>query len=229
MRFHHHHHHGGGAAAAGRYVAMREMLMGAARAGLPPSLLLSDRDFTADDYELLCRLDDTVENRKGAAAADVAALPVEVRRCWLACCLALVCTPPRKLFCADVPRQATAAAFPAAGGRAAMSSGHSSVRVRVPGLALAAGLCMPVHARAVSPLAPCFPQCGGRGRHHYVHLHAPPRLRPPTSAPLTASDTPPKPHGLTACCRWCGRSGGSRTARPRRAASAWKTSRWATR
>lgn len=31
----------------------------------------------ADDYEALCRLDDTVENRKGAAATTIEALPTQ--------------------------------------------------------------------------------------------------------------------------------------------------------
>jgi hypothetical protein len=47
---------------------------------LPPHLLFSDRDFTADDYELLCRLDDTVENRKGASQQDIDDLPTLVSR-----------------------------------------------------------------------------------------------------------------------------------------------------
>lgn len=43
----------------------------------------SDRDFTADDYEALCRLDENVENRKGATRAEINALPTEVSIC---CC-----------------------------------------------------------------------------------------------------------------------------------------------
>ncbi len=56
----------------------QELLLGALRSGLPPSLLLSDRDFTPDDYEALCRLDETVENRKGASQQEVDALPTQV-------------------------------------------------------------------------------------------------------------------------------------------------------
>ncbi|GMH33463.1 hypothetical protein BSKO_01297 [Bryopsis sp. KO-2023] len=41
-------------------------MMGMARSGLPPHLLFTDRDFTGEDYEFLCRLDEGVENRKGA-------------------------------------------------------------------------------------------------------------------------------------------------------------------
>ncbi|GLC64641.1 hypothetical protein PLESTF_000187800 [Pleodorina starrii] len=57
--------------------AMREQLVAAQRAGIPPHLLLSDRDFTPEDYELLCRLDERVENRKGAKDEQLAALPTE--------------------------------------------------------------------------------------------------------------------------------------------------------
>ena len=46
--------------------SIHEALAGAARAGLPPHILFSDRDFTADDYEMLCKLDDSVESRKAA-------------------------------------------------------------------------------------------------------------------------------------------------------------------
>ncbi|CAD7700453.1 unnamed protein product [Ostreobium quekettii] len=50
----------------GGMVSMHEAVMGIARSGLPPHLLFTDRDFTPDDYEWLCRLDEGVENRKGA-------------------------------------------------------------------------------------------------------------------------------------------------------------------
>lgn len=33
---------------------------------LPPSMLFSDRDFGADDYEALLALDEGIDNRKGA-------------------------------------------------------------------------------------------------------------------------------------------------------------------
>lgn len=56
---------------------MREMVAGLQRAGLPPSMLFSDRDFTADDYDMLCRLDETVESRKGASTAEIEALPIQ--------------------------------------------------------------------------------------------------------------------------------------------------------
>lgn len=46
-------------------VALQSM-MGIARSGLPPHLLFTDRDFTGDDYEWLCQLDEGLENRKGA-------------------------------------------------------------------------------------------------------------------------------------------------------------------
>ncbi|EFJ50448.1 hypothetical protein VOLCADRAFT_73771 [Volvox carteri f. nagariensis] len=57
---------------------MREQILAAQRAGIPAHLLLSDRDFTPEDYELLCRLDEQVENRKGAKDEQLAALPTEV-------------------------------------------------------------------------------------------------------------------------------------------------------
>jgi hypothetical protein len=37
-----------------------------AQSRLPPSMLFSDRDFTADDYEALLALDEGIDNRKGA-------------------------------------------------------------------------------------------------------------------------------------------------------------------
>lgn len=46
---------------------MREMLSGVLSSGISPQLLLSDRDFTAEDYEALCRLDEKVENRKASS------------------------------------------------------------------------------------------------------------------------------------------------------------------
>lgn len=57
--------------------AMREAMLGMQRSRLPPHLLFSDRDFTADDYEVLCQLDETVENRKGAAAGAIDSLPTQ--------------------------------------------------------------------------------------------------------------------------------------------------------
>lgn len=36
------------------------------------------RDFTPDDYELLCKLDDTVENKRGATQSEIDALPLQV-------------------------------------------------------------------------------------------------------------------------------------------------------
>lgn len=41
-------------------------MFGIVSSRLPPHLLFSDRDFDENDYEFLCRLDDTVESRKGA-------------------------------------------------------------------------------------------------------------------------------------------------------------------
>ncbi|PNW88949.1 hypothetical protein CHLRE_01g051700v5 [Chlamydomonas reinhardtii] len=58
--------------------AMREQMVAAQRAGIPAHLLLGDRDFTPEDYEMLCRLDERVENRKGAKEEQLAALPTEV-------------------------------------------------------------------------------------------------------------------------------------------------------
>ncbi|GLI60394.1 hypothetical protein VaNZ11_002541 [Volvox africanus] len=59
-------------------MVMREQILAAHRAGIPAHLLLSDRDFTPEDYELLCRLDEGVENRKAAKDEQLAALPTEV-------------------------------------------------------------------------------------------------------------------------------------------------------
>ena len=61
---------GGGRGRLGS-MSMREAMMGLAHSGLPPSMLFSDRDFTADDYELLCKLDEGVENRKGATQQEM--------------------------------------------------------------------------------------------------------------------------------------------------------------
>ncbi|KAI8471091.1 MAG: hypothetical protein J3K34DRAFT_418495, partial [Monoraphidium minutum] len=58
-------------------MALRDAVMGLQRTGLPPQLLFSDRDFTADDYDMLCRLDELVENKKGASGAQLAALPAQ--------------------------------------------------------------------------------------------------------------------------------------------------------
>jgi hypothetical protein len=57
--------------------ALREAVQGLQRSGLPPHLLFSDRDFTADDYDMLCRLDETVENKRGASAAQLSGLPTQ--------------------------------------------------------------------------------------------------------------------------------------------------------
>lgn len=59
---------------------IRDMVTGFMESGLPPHLLFSDRDFTPDDYEALCRLDEKVENRKGASQKDIDALPTHVAR-----------------------------------------------------------------------------------------------------------------------------------------------------
>ncbi|KIY99409.1 hypothetical protein MNEG_8552 [Monoraphidium neglectum] len=58
-------------------MALREAVVGLQRSGLPPHLLFSDRDFTADDYDLLCRLDDTVDSRKGASKEQLSQLPTQ--------------------------------------------------------------------------------------------------------------------------------------------------------
>ena len=59
---------------------IREAMAGASQAGIPPGLLLSDRDFTADDYEALLKLDERVENRKGASSRDIEALPTHIAK-----------------------------------------------------------------------------------------------------------------------------------------------------
>ena len=59
---------------------IREAMAGASQAGIPPGLLLSDRDFTADDYEALLKLDERVENRKGASSSDIEALPTHIAK-----------------------------------------------------------------------------------------------------------------------------------------------------
>lgn len=63
--------------------SVHEMVMGAMRAGLSPAVLFSDRDFTADDYEMLLKLDETVENRKGATQDDIEKLPVKVHSVFI--------------------------------------------------------------------------------------------------------------------------------------------------
>eukprot|EP00798_Chlamydomonas_sp_ICE-L_P014666 gene14666-20701_t len=57
---------------------LREEMLGIANSNLPRSLLFSDRDFTADDYDMLCRLDEGVENRKGATQDTIDSLPTQV-------------------------------------------------------------------------------------------------------------------------------------------------------
>eukprot|EP00887_Chlorella_sp_A99_P006217 scaffold3.g6217.t1 len=49
-------------------------VVGGTNSGLPPQLLFSDRDFGEADYELLLRLDEKVESKKGASRAAVEAL-----------------------------------------------------------------------------------------------------------------------------------------------------------
>lgn len=75
---HRHRHHHGGSGSGSRGRALLDALSNAQRAGIPAHLLLSDRDFTAEDYEMLCRLDQTVENRKGAKQEELDQLPLEV-------------------------------------------------------------------------------------------------------------------------------------------------------
>lgn len=58
--------------------SVQEAMLGMTRTGLPPHLLFTDRDFTPDDYEWLCRLDDTVENRKGASQTVIESLPTQL-------------------------------------------------------------------------------------------------------------------------------------------------------
>uniref|UniRef100_A0A7S3VPG8 RING-type domain-containing protein n=1 Tax=Dunaliella tertiolecta TaxID=3047 RepID=A0A7S3VPG8_DUNTE len=70
-----------GGGMGGRGFGMQGLLAAGGRgSNLPPNLLFSDRDFTADDYEALCRLDESVENRTGATRAEINALPTEVVR-----------------------------------------------------------------------------------------------------------------------------------------------------
>ena len=70
----------GGGAGRGRGGSLRETMAGIAHSGLSPGLLLSDRDFTAEDYDQLLRLDEGVENRKGASGQDIEALPTHIVR-----------------------------------------------------------------------------------------------------------------------------------------------------
>ncbi|KAK9833098.1 hypothetical protein WJX74_007137 [Apatococcus lobatus] len=58
--------------------AMHEAFAGMGNNQLPAHLLLSDRDFDENDYEALLALDDSVENRKGATAEAIAAIPTRV-------------------------------------------------------------------------------------------------------------------------------------------------------
>lgn len=60
----------------GQLSAMREALLGMACSGLPAQILFSDRDFDADDYEMLLRLDERVEKR-GASRVAIDALPTQ--------------------------------------------------------------------------------------------------------------------------------------------------------
>ena len=62
----------------GMGLGLRQAMAGAAGSGLPPGLLLSDRDFTAEDYDALLRLDDRVENRKGATSHQIDQLPTHI-------------------------------------------------------------------------------------------------------------------------------------------------------
>lgn len=55
-------------------------MAGLSRSGFPASLIFSDRDFTASDYEVLCSLDDAVDKRQAATRAEIDALPVSVFR-----------------------------------------------------------------------------------------------------------------------------------------------------
>eukprot|EP00210_Caulerpa_lentillifera_P002038 g1953.t1 len=49
-----------------RISRVREAMVGIMNSRLPPHLLFSDRDFDGNDYEILSRLDDSVESKKGA-------------------------------------------------------------------------------------------------------------------------------------------------------------------
>ncbi|MEW5317560.1 MAG: hypothetical protein WDW38_008847 [Sanguina aurantia] len=68
----------GGRRGGAHYAHLRETMVGMVRSGLPPQLLFSDRDFTADDYEMLLKLDEKVESRRGATQTVIDALPVQV-------------------------------------------------------------------------------------------------------------------------------------------------------
>lgn len=57
--------------------ALHQAVSGARNNALPPELLFSDRDFTEDDYEALLALDESVENRQGAAQDIINQLPSE--------------------------------------------------------------------------------------------------------------------------------------------------------
>lgn len=60
------------------FSAVHQAMLGMARSGLPPQLLFSDRDFTAEDYDWLCRLDETVENKKGASQREIDSCPTQI-------------------------------------------------------------------------------------------------------------------------------------------------------
>lgn len=59
------------------FAALHQAVSGARNNALPPELLFSDRDFTEDDYEALLALDESVENRQGAAQDVINQLPSE--------------------------------------------------------------------------------------------------------------------------------------------------------
>lgn len=63
--------------AASGHLAALQQVVGGSQSGLPPHMLLSDRDFTDADYELLLRLDEKVQSKRGAAPEKVAALRTE--------------------------------------------------------------------------------------------------------------------------------------------------------
>lgn len=59
---------GMGAHVHNRMHLVREAFMSLHTGRLPPHMLLSDRDFDENDYEMLLALDEGVENRKGAVS-----------------------------------------------------------------------------------------------------------------------------------------------------------------
>lgn len=67
-----------GAQRVASHHALGNATAGAGSGRVPLHLLFTDRDFGADDYEMLLALDEGVENRKGASTNEIEQLPTEV-------------------------------------------------------------------------------------------------------------------------------------------------------